>query len=181
MEFNPLIDGLPTNWRGVEINTDFRQVLRFYRVMQAEELSEFEKAVIVLKLFFEDELKGINAKEAWGFIGYFVSAGDDKKQAIGKKVFDFEADSGRIFAAFLQVYQIDLSVKKIHWWIFLELFHSLPEDTMLMRVIDIRGRKPPKGSDREYLAALRKAQAAYKIGNEDNETAVFDFLLGAAT
>jgi len=55
-------------------------------------------------------------------------------------VFDFREDAGRLYAAFVQAYGIDLTSVDLHWWQFVELFKSLPDDTMLKRVIEIRAR-----------------------------------------
>jgi len=163
MAFNPILDELPDTFNGVQVNTDFRQGLRFFAALADKEIEEREKSGIILRLFFPKEIPE-PASEVWPFIEYFISGGDAEKSGSTKaRVFDWNADAGRLYAAFLQTYRIDLREIKMHWWIFLELFRDLPEDTMLLKVIDIRGKKPPKYADNEYKRDLRKAQQAFAI------------------
>jgi hypothetical protein len=80
------------------------------------------------------------------------------------KIFCWDADSGRIFAAFLQVYGIDLRTEKMHWWTFKTLFDALPADTKLMEVIQIRQKKIPGGKDQgEERNAIIRQQLVYRI------------------
>ena len=61
----------------------------------------------------------------------------------------------------------------MHWWIFLELLEDLPEDTMLERVIRIRGEKIDPKNGNEYNRALRRLQDKYRL-----ETPGLDALFG---
>ena len=61
----------------------------------------------------------------------------------------------------------------MHWFVFCELLSALPDDTRLMQVIDIRGKKPGKNDSDEYKKQLRKMQRAYKI--EDDNDALESF------
>lgn len=168
MGFNPILDDLPDSFNGYRVNTDFRQGLRFFAAMADPDLDEQERAAVIIRLFFGNQIPE-PVDEIWPFVEYFIGGGEDKKCESGPRVFDFNADSGRLYAAFLQTYGIDLREAKIHWWLFLELFRDLPEDTMLLKVIDIRGKKPPKYADDEYKQALRKAKRAFAIdaGRDD--------------
>jgi len=171
MDFNTILDELPDSFNGCRVNTDFRQGLRFFAAMADKDLDENERAAVIIRLFFPDGIPE-ETSEIWPFIEYFISGGDeDKNGSSGPRVFDFNADSGRLYAAFLQTYGIDLRSASMHWWIFLELFRDLPEDTMLLKVIDIRGKKPPKYADDEYKQALRKAKRAFAIDNGSNDAA----------
>lgn len=167
MAFNPLIDEPPTEWEGAPVNTDFRQPLRFYRCVDSKELTDTEKAGIVIRLFFDPRNLPKESAALWDFILFFVAGGIEEPESGGKKLFDFEVDSGRVLAAFRQTYGIDLSVEKMHWWTFLALFRALPDDTMLSRVIDIRGREVPKGGDPKQRYALLRAKRAYSLEPDD--------------
>lgn len=167
MAFNILTDDLPTEWRGVPVKTDFRQVVKFYRLVADKKLSDNARAMGIIRLFFDKLPPG--QEDVWDFIMEFIRAGGDDDQSPGKKCFDFDADHGRVYAAFRQAYGIDLTTERLHWWAFMELFRALPENTMLMRVIDIRTKEAPKNADREYLRALRKAKRAYAIKDESDD------------
>ena len=171
MDFNPILDELPDSFLGCRVNTDFRQGLRFFSAMSDNSLDDSERGLVITRLFFPDTIPE-PVSEIWPFIEYFISGGDEKKgNGNGQRVFDFNADAGRIYAAFLQTYRINLRQENMHWWLFLELFRDIPEDTMLLKVIDIRGKKPPKYADDEYKTALRKAKRAFAIDSGNNDAA----------
>lgn len=59
----------------------------------------------------------------------------------GDIVVDYEEDGEYIYASFLQAYGIDLTECDLHWHKFLALFRSLPEDTMIVKIMGYRGYK----------------------------------------
>lgn len=178
MGFNAIIDPMPDSFSGHRINTDFRQGLRFFAAMADKTLSDQERGTIVVRLFFPETIPD-SAEEAWRFIEHFISGGDEKRGASGPKLFDFNADAGRLYASFLQAYGIDLRKTEMHWWLFLELFRGLPEDTILMKVIETRGKVAPKYADAEYKSNLRKAKRAVAIDREGNDAAALGNTLKA--
>lgn len=167
MGFNPLIDEVPIEWDGCPVNTDFRQPLRFFRCVADKSLTNEEKAEFTIRLFFDLRKLPKKSEELWGFIQFFVSGGNTEENEPGKKLFDFEVDAGKILAAFWQTYGIDLSVEKMHWWVFLELFRALPDNTMFAKAIDIRGREVPKGGDPKAWYALLRAKRALSLEPDD--------------
>ena len=174
IEFNAILDAAPVKleyWSGVIEKTDFRQVLKFFRLLADDALTEKEKAEKTIGLFFDGEPP--DDPELFNKIMDFIACGKEREAAKEKRVFDYNADSGRIFAAFWQAYNIDLRTEKMHWFVFCELLSALPDDTRLMQVIDIRGKKPGKNDSDEYKKQLRKMQRAYKI--EDDNDALESF------
>lgn len=93
------------------------------------------------------------------------------KAAPSEKYIDFHQDAALIRSAFLRV-GIDLQKEHIHFLRFLEVLGDLPEDTALMRVVDIRSRPLPKRTkhNAEQIAALQKAKARVAIRYTDEET-----------
>lgn len=160
--YNPLLDNAPATWGGCAIRTDFRQGLKFFRIAQDETLDDNEKAWLYIRVFFEETppLEGV-----FDFISLYVSGGE-KKESTGKRVFDFNVDAGRLYAAFFQVYHIDLKTWEAHWWDFLELFKNLPAGTTLHTVMDIRGKKIDPKADPEYRKQLALAKAAVALEAE---------------
>lgn len=171
--FNCILDASPDEkFGGVIQKTDFKQVLKFFRVV-ASDLTDSEKTGIILKLFFDtvpldcdifeeiqDFIRGPNAEESEGS---------------SERVFDYNVDHGRLLAAFLQTYGIDLRFTDLHWWVFLELFQSLPDETKLMQIIDLRGKKPDKNDSEEYKRKLRKLKNKFRIDDGgDSLGAVMD-------
>lgn len=168
--YNPLLDTPPESWGGCAVRTDFRQGLKFFRIAENKELDENEKAWLFIRCFFgTDKTPPLNG--VFDFINWYVSGGE-KKSGSGARVFDFDIDAGRLYSAFIQVYNIDLKTVSLHWWDFLELFKSLPEGTVLHQIIELRGKKPKKGDSMEYRRELAKAKASVSLGN-DESTDVF--------
>lgn len=75
--------------------------------------------------------------------------------------FDFAVDGPLIWAAFLQVYSIDLRTAQLHWWDFMALFRALPDDCRICKIIEYRtadtSDMPQK--TRELYDKLRKVYA----------------------
>lgn len=164
--YNPLLDSAPTEWKGCTLRTDFRQGLKFFRAASSKDFDEQEKAWIYIRCFFDLEKKRPPLDGVFEYIQWFVSGGEENTDKAGKRVFDFGVDSGRLYAAFFQVYNIDLKTASLHWWDFLELFKNLPDGTILNRVIEIRQKKPDKNDSVEYKRELAKAKASVRLDDE---------------
>jgi len=179
MGFNPILDELPDSFNGCPVNTDFRQGLRFFAALADDDLSDIERKTIIVRLFFRDTIPE-PVTDIWPFIKYFIAGGEEEpKGGSGQRVFDFNVDAGRVYAAFLQTYGIDLRATEMDWWLFLELFRDLPDDTMLLKVIDIRSKKAPKYADNEYRQALARAKRAFAIDQGKDEAASLGDVLRA--
>ena len=171
--YNAIIDERPAKaWPSIVDKTDFKQVLRFFRLLDDPELSDSQKFHVMLKLFFNEPPDLPPAEIIEGVLDFIACRTRKKKEegddadstaSTSAPVFCWNADHGRIFAAFWQAYGIDLRTTDMHWWAFNELFQNLPDDTRLMQVIDLRGKKPGKGDSKEQKAALLKAQRAVAI------------------
>lgn len=174
MAFNPLIDTPPTEYRGVSVKADFRQVLRFFKLMDDKRFSEQEKSLAIVRLFF-DKLPE-DAHDLWEFITWFVQCGDTKKQQYGgKRLFDFTIDAARVYAAYWQVYRVDLARVKMHWWTFMALFENLPNGTKLADVVEIRAKEIPRNADPKYRKEMQRLKNAFRI-EEFNPQALRDMM-----
>ncbi|HRV29264.1 MAG TPA: Gp15 family bacteriophage protein [Spirochaetia bacterium] len=174
IKFNAILDKSPDEiFGGVVQRTDFKQVLKFFRLLADDSLDDEEKSAKVLTLFFT-ELPDVD--DVWPYIESFIQGPDVPEGESEKRVFDYNVDHGRIYAAFLQTYNIDLRTASMHWWTFLELLQNLPEDTKLMQVIKLRGEKPDKNMTPEQRRALRKMQNRFRL--DDNFNALEHFLNG---
>lgn len=183
--YNAILDARPeTVWPCVIEKTDFKQVLKFFRLIDDAELDDAEKYYYMCRIFFHKPPKG-EPEAVLDAVLDFIACGKRGEEKGGGKggavTFDWNADAGRIFAAFWQAYKIDLRKVKLHWFAFNELFQSLPETTRLMQVIELRGRKPQKGASPEERKALREAQAAVAIESAQDNTAALDDFFSAMT
>lgn len=170
--FNFLLDKLPSEFQGAKrtykVQTDFRQGLKFFKILQDKEFSEETKYELYIVCFFGEGVQ-VDREDLEGmfeFIGSYLAGGDQGEKTEGKKVFDFMVDSGRLYSAFRQVYGINLLTEDLHWWEFLQLFKDIVSETKLTQVMDIRGKKVPKDATAEYKAQLRRAKAYYELDKE---------------
>lgn len=87
-----------------------------------------------------------------------------------ERCIDFHQDAAMIRSAFFRI-GVDLTRDKIHFLQFMELLADLPQDTALMRTIEIRQRPIPKPTkdNAEQIAALQKAKARVAIRVSEEE------------
>jgi len=164
--FNPLLDELPTEYGGYAINTDFRQPIKFFAMLRDPEIDETEKAVVAVLQFFPSADVYKDLGRLLEYIPQYINRGVEAKESKDDPVFDLLEDSERIYAAFLQVYHIDLTLIKMHWWTFLSLLDNLPDCTKLSEVVGIRAQKIPKGADKNWASSMRKMKDAYALGKQ---------------
>ena len=171
-KFNVITDK-PEEYSGIIVNTDFKQVLKFFRVLDDETLNEEEKTRLTIQIFFNGKIPHV--ENLWEEIETFICYDSQKgEKSSGAKVFDYNADHGRIFAAFWETYNIDLRNTNMHWFVFRELFDAIPEKTKLMQVIDIRGKKFRKEDSAEYKKQIMKLKNIYRLDTGDNIQSALD-------
>lgn len=176
--FDPLIDDPPDYLEvagsRIPIDPSFRTVLAWIRVVERSDWDPVQKALVGIRLFVgnEAEIPDDHLVELHQKIQDFVLRGekvDEQKKKRGPEVFSLSIDSGRILAAFLQVYRINLRTARIHWWVFCELLEGLPGGTRLAEVIDIRRRPMVKGMTPAQRNELTEAKRRYAINDTNKD------------
>lgn len=137
-----------------EIRTDFRDWIRFELLFTDRDVPMRDKKKALLQIIFPIVPPDPNL---WEFILWFYQCGkephaskSDSKSVKAKKqaaVYSFEHDDGYIYAAFMDVYGIDLTEPEyLHWWKFKSLFRGLHDckftDIMGYRVEEITNKTP---------------------------------------
>ena len=190
---NILIDdmGYPdqaiVNGERYEIRTNFRTSILFELMMQDDGLDARTKVWKGLNLYFPvipDDLSAAVDAALWFYRCGREETMLQKRMAErkGKKqVYSFEHDAGRIYAAFLLAYKIDLQdVEYMHWWRFRYLFESLPKDCEFVRAMEYRSvehAKVPEGQ-KEWYGKMKRMYALPLSKEEDNrQTAIENALL----
>ncbi len=170
-----LIDGLPEDYDGIPLSTDFRNMINVDLIMSDTESSEAEKTIATLNQLYPEiptDLEKAMEGLVWFYTRGKVSAEDEKDQPVKgstPKAFDFEQDANLIYAAFYATYNISLAtVEYLHWWEFMALFEGLPEDTLVQRVLywrtaDLAGM--PK-NEKTHLLKMRKLFALKETGKK---------------
>ncbi len=145
-----MIGRLPTtlNINGIDraIRSDFRVALLIFQAFNDPELSEQEKAWVMLDCLYED-LESIPPEDyqsAHDQAVRFLDGGtieEDTKYRTSKKVIDWEQDEQIIFSAVNKVAGKETrAVEYLHWWSFLGYFNEIGEG-LLSTVISIRQKK----------------------------------------
>ena len=176
---NILIDLLPSSVKidgtEYEINSDFRTSVLFSLLMEDDNLSEEEKVLQALNLYYP--VVPNNLEEAIEQIKWFYSCGkldnpigNKKAKASSKKVFDFEVDANYIYSAFMSQYNIDLQdIEELHWWKFKALLEGLKEDNKLSKIIEYRSVDLSKIKDKEQRKFYKDMQKQYSLKKENEE------------
>ncbi|MBY6797075.1 bacteriophage Gp15 family protein [Clostridium botulinum] len=169
---NMLIDLVPTTieieGEEYEINSNFRVSILFELLMQDNSISEENKIIQALQLYYPVIPPNINLavdKMLW-----FYRCGKDilpsKGTGKGKstQIYNFEYDDDYIYSAFLDQYRIDLQdIEYLHWWKFKALFKALREDNEIVKIMGYRSMDLSKIKDKEEKSYYRKMQELYKI------------------
>lgn len=194
MAFNLLTDRLPdcltVCGQKYPVYTDFRRWILVIELFSEESIDGSLKADCAARMIFSagNPLNGIRGKnaecaaeiyrEVIRKITEFAACGKPlrmrpdggrEKPFPAEPVFDFTADAGRIYAAFLQVYGIDLCDpgRNLHFWKFMELLRNLPAETEFMRVVSLRRTDTAKIENDELRRRIRRAKAGVRIRREE--------------
>lgn len=169
---NILIDLLPitVNIEGEDyrINSDFRTSILFELLMQDNSISDEDKIMQALELYYPKLPKNIN--EAVEHMLWFYRCGKDmietKSKGTGKstQIYSFDFDDDYIYSAFLDQYGIDLQdVEYLHWWKFKAMFKALKEDNEIVKIMGYRAMDLSKIKDKEEKSHYKKLKELYKI------------------
>jgi len=169
-----LFAGLPEEYEGVPLSTDFRNMINVDIILQEEEQgSKAERVYVALCQLYEeipaDLQQAIDGLMWFYSCGKSVTGDEVKKSAKHKKGFSFSQDANMIYAAFLSSYGLSLStLDYLHWWEFMALFEGLPDDTLIKRVmywrtVDIASL--PK-HEKKHVEEMRK-KFALKVQSHD--------------
>jgi hypothetical protein len=186
---NLLLDRAPISvsvgGRQYPIDADFRNCIRFEQLMFDSDVPDNLRGAIALHLFYPE----IPPDTAGAFraILWLYSCGEQPKEEInksggnGKRIYDYEYDSGYIYAAFLADYGIDLeSIEYLHWWKFRALFASLRQGNMIVKIMGYRAAdtRKMKGEEKKHYREMQRLYALPRpAGEQEKLDAINDVLL----
>lgn len=180
---NILIDELPTEVEienvMYKINSSFRISILFELLMQDNSISEEEKIIQALELYYPKLPKDLN-KAIEGILWFYRCGKDEvdnKNKGTGKStnVYSYDYDDDLIYSAFLDQYGIDLQdVEYLHWWKFKSMFKGLKEDNEIVKIMGYRAMDVNKIKDKEQKAHYKKMQDLHKIPINKDEKGKLD-------
>ena len=162
---NALPDSVCESGSAFYVNTDFRIVLRIFRLLQDPEVLDEDKHTIFLRLFFKKEIPD----DPYAAFHWFANCGQDSGGS-GDKDFDFEHDAMEIYGAFMQLYGIDLlTCGEMHWWKFNALLAgAFVCDTPLSNKIRLRHMDDSEAKRKNDLNnAKQRAKIGQSISRSD--------------
>lgn len=173
---NIMLDGLPTEYEGYLIRTDFRIGMQISEAMNDVDLAEPEKMMTALQLLYG---KGIPADRGTAEAGlkWFMRGGSEEQHSAGgKTVFDFEQDNRMVYSAFRARYGIDLTRERLHWFAFLAMLSDIG-GCSLADVMGIRGTDLSKltGEQQKYYAELQERYRIQPPMSEAEKALIADF------
>jgi len=151
-----------------DIRTDFRDWIRFELLFTDRDVPMRDKKSALLRIIFPTVPPD---PDLWEFILWFYQCGkesrgikSDSKSVKAKKqaaVYSFEHDDGYVYAAFLEVYCIDLTeLEYLHWWKFKSLFRGL-HDCKFTDIMGYRAEDLDEAPDyrKKFLRDMKKLYA----------------------
>ena len=187
---NLLIEDAPRQLCGCPINTDFRAMVQLELLIRDPDIPAVDKIPQALALLFTKDCRNLNAAEAWEALLWYYGGGDDKdpaeeeepaqrpagakarKPARPRRVYDFEQDADRIYAAFRQVYGVDLQREPLHWWEFRAMLFALPDSCLQGRIMAYRATDTSKlkGAEKKRIQHLQRVYAIKDTTVADAQT-----------
>ena len=161
---NIMLDGMPTEYEGYLIRTDFRIGMQISEALNDVNLADPEKLMTAMDLLYG---RGVPAdfKVAEAGLRWFMRGGEEDEEEhsseSGIPTFDFEQDNRLVYSAFRARYGIDLTRERLHWFAFLAMLGDLG-DCSLTNIMGIRSTDLSKlsGDQQRSYAAL---QQKYRI------------------
>lgn len=125
-----------------KLNTDYHICLIIMEAMEDEDLSDYEKANIILKLLYKDcdSIPVEYISDAYAAAVDFLNGHQEYKESgSGKPVFSWIQDANLIFPELNKIAGKELRDENVrmHWFTFLGYFSSIPE-CMFTNIVSIR-------------------------------------------
>lgn len=138
-----------------KINTDYRNVLKLNDIANDTSISDYEKMITYVYLFFGEE--GLKDENNYGrLVNSIITFAKGRPSAMKpsindkqEKDMDYTQDMNLIISSIWSEYGIDITKEKIHWWTFFDLLNGLSSDCALNKVRDIRSKDINKIKDKE--------------------------------
>lgn len=142
-----MIFDLPTalevNGREWDIDTDFRQVLRVLQAFEDPNLTDADKALVLVYNLYVDaeEIPGEDMQAAFDAALAFIDHGNEGDNRPHPRTMGWTQDAPLIFPAVNRVAGFEVrAVEYMHWWTFIGLFMEI-RDSVYCTVLQLRGKK----------------------------------------
>lgn len=160
--YNIMLDGLPAEYEGYLIRTDFRIGMQISEALNDVNLAEPEKMATAMRLLYGNGVPR-DSSVAQAGLRWYMSGGEPDRDhnSDGKITFDFEQDNRLVYSAFRARFGIDLTRERLHWFAFLAMLSDLG-GCSLSDIVEVRSADISKmsGEQQKHYARL---QERYRI------------------
>ncbi|MDQ8550067.1 Gp15 family bacteriophage protein [Enterococcus faecium] len=183
---DPLVTSIEFDGIELPIDLTFDNVLDVFDILEDSDLFPEEKVNMCLELLISDFEKNFQGPSEQQFLLFnhilenYISVGDSdgfETDRLGnpmpnavkeKKTISLVHDAKYIYASFRQI-GINLFEEqgRMMWEEFQALLESLPDDTILARIIQIRTWEPSKGEPAKEKERMRKLQQKYALPDSE--------------
>lgn len=127
----------------IDINSDYRDIIDIFIMMDDPDLLQEEKLLLALEMFYKTDAYLDDVDTAISEMFLFMNAGEaeTKKVADEKPLYDWEQDFNIIVAPINKSLGTDVrGLDYLHWWTFLSAFMEIGECTF-STYVGIRDKK----------------------------------------
>jgi Bacteriophage Gp15 protein. len=173
--FNMLLDELPEtvtiDGREYPVNWQYQCIIEVDNALHDPDIDENNRRLAALSLFYDcdipDNILGA-LEQMYGFLVADKPMNRAQKSAAERyknapAVLSFDHDDEYIFAAFMQMYGINLNrMKGIHWYEFRAMLNAL-DDCPFTRIRNYRGTDLSKIKDAKERSRMAEIKALYEL------------------
>lgn len=126
-----------------EIRSDYRAALDICAALSDSELSDEDKAFVVLDIFYPafKEMPQEHYEQAIEKCFWFINCGDEEQNRRAPKLMDWEQDFKYIVAPINRVVGQEVrAVPYLHWWSFVSAYYEIG-DCLFAQIVRIREKK----------------------------------------
>ena len=117
---NVLTDGLPEEYEGYAVNTDFETGILIMKALNDENMSVLEQNSVAVNLLFDGLVRPPNSEFAINALQWLLTGWDhdnhEEEKGTETPVIDWDIDQWRIYSVFRSQYQINLLKEKLHFY-----------------------------------------------------------------
>ena len=163
-----LPNAITVNGNSFLINTDFRKWIKVGKMLE-EKCTILELAEEVIQSISLAELLENSEEILSKLLEFYTNPnatprGDSNDTT---PIIDYVEDGEYIVGSFMQAYGIDLTICDMHWHMFKALLLSLPENSKMKQIMQMRSYKKSNVSYEKQQENLKKAWELHK--KENNE------------
>ena len=156
---------LEINGRWYEIRSDYRDIREIMIAMMDVELSDNERAEVVLTIFYPglDEMPHEDYQEAINKLLWFINCGTEEKKDSRKQpiLVDWEKDFRYMVSPINKVVGTEIrALDYMHWWTFKAAWDEMDSECLYAQILRIRNKKARN-------KPLDKREAAWYRENRD--------------